>query len=467
MDPSAATTRRRLAPARRAEPSRFRRSGEGWDPPSSSAGARPLKSRADETIAVRRIGFGALIAASIAYTIPAGAIETVTLLSPAPSAAAEMAYAIDVDSTLIAIGAPGENANAGAIYLTDCATLPCTPPLRIAPDDLAAGDAFGTAVRLSADTLIATAPGREPGAAYVYVRNGESWTEQVRLTPGGNPAGERFGISASLSGDRLAVGADRSGTGAGAVYVFARTASVWTEETRLAAVDPAERDGFGSSVALDADTLLVGAPLTGSAVAPGSYARGVAYVYVRDGGSWSMQATLVPSKSADGDLFGFSIDLAGDRAIIGAPYAAAAQGSAYVYARSGTTWTEHQQLGAAEGVAGDEFGWSVALADDAALVGAPFAGQLADAPCGASYRFDGPTFAESGSSAIEAPQLNELAGWSLAASGSRWIASAPGHVAEGFQHAGAAYWFDGLVTIFHSGFDVTGACIAPDERGGA
>ena len=165
MEPSAATNRRRLAPARRAEPSRFRRSGEGWDPPSSSAGARPLKSRADETIAVRRIGFGALIAASIAYTIPAGAIETVTLLSPAPSAAAEMAYAIDVDSTLIAIGAPGENANAGAIYLTDCATLPCTPPLRIAPDDLAAGDAFGTAVRLSADTLIATATLGPEGAA--------------------------------------------------------------------------------------------------------------------------------------------------------------------------------------------------------------------------------------------------------------------------------------------------------------
>jgi hypothetical protein len=411
----------------------------------------------------------ALLAASVAFafTLPVGAIETTTLLSPAPSAAAEMAYSIDVDGTLIASGAPGENAIAGAIYLTDCATLPCAPALRIAPDDLAAGDAFGTAVRLSGDTLIATAPGHEPGAAYVYVHDGAGWTEQARLTPAGGPSGERFGISASLSGDRLAVGADRGGTGAGAVYVFVRSGSTWMQEARLTAAAGAERDGFGSSVALEADTLLAGAPLTSGAVAPGRYARGVAYVFVRTGVTWSLQATLVPANSANGDLFGFSVDLAGDRALIGAPYAASGQGAAYVFARTGTTWSQQQQLGAADGAAGDEFGWSVALADDAALVGAPFAGQLADAACGASYRFEGPTLDETASAAIEAPQLNELAGWSIAASGARWIASAPGHVADGFEHAGAAYWFDGLVTIFHSGFDVNGACAAPSERGGA
>ncbi|HVT32201.1 MAG TPA: hypothetical protein VHE32_06125 [Rhodanobacteraceae bacterium] len=384
-----------------------------------------------------------------------------------PSAVAEMAYAIDVDGTVIAIGAPGENAIAGAIYLTDCATLPCVPPLRIAPDDLAAGDAFGTAVRLSGDTLIATAPGPEPGAVYVYVRDGAGWTEQARLTPAGGPVGERFGISASLSGDRLAIGADRGGNGAGAAYVFVRNAGTWTQEARLTAIGGAQSDGFGSSVALDADTLLVGAPLTSSAAIPKSYARGSTYVFVRNGSSWSVQATLVATQGADGDLFGFSTDLSGDRAIVGAPYAASAQGTAYVFARNGTAWTEQAQLDAANGGAGDEFGWSVALADDAVLVGAPFAGQLAEAPCGASYRFDGPTFAESGTGAIEAPQLNELAGWSVAASGSRWIASAPGHLADGFEHAGAAYWFDGLVTIFHSGFDVNGACVAPEERSGA
>jgi hypothetical protein len=409
----------------------------------------------------------ALLAVSLACAVPASAMETATLIDPAPSAAAEMAFAVDIDGTAIAIGAPGEDAVAGAIYLTGCAVLPCAPLLRIAPDDLAAGDAFGTAVRLSGDTLIVTASGSEPGAAYVYVRDGAGWSEQARLTPSGGSAGERFGVSASLSGDRLAIGADRGGSGAGAVYVFVRSGSVWTQEARLVAADSAQRDGFGSSVALDADTLLVGAPLTRATATPGSYAHGVAYVLVRDGDVWSTQATLVASNGANGDLFGFSVGLVGDRAIIGAPYAASAQGSAYVFARSGTTWTEQKRLAATEGAAGDEFGWSVALADDAALVGAPFAGQLADAPCGASYRFDGPTFAESGSGAIEAPQLNELAGWSLAASGSRWIASAPGHVADGFEHAGAAYWFDGLVTIFHSGFDVIGACAAPEERGGA
>ena len=406
-----------------------------------------------------------VLATAMTIALPASAVETSILVSPAPAEGAEMAYAVSVDGTRIALGSPGETAAAGAIYVVDCAALPCAVPLRIAPADLAAGDVFGAAVDLSGDTLVATAPGPEPGAAYVFVDNGSGWTQQARLTPTGGSSGERFGVSASLSGDRLAGGADRANGKAGAVYVFARSGTAWTQEARLTAADPLPRDAFGSSVSLDADTLLVGAPLK-AAAALGSYANGAAYVFTHSAGGWSQQMKLTNASGANGDLFGFAVDLAGDRAIIGAPFAATAQGKAFMFTRSGAAWSQQAQLTATGGAAGDEFGWSVALGDADVFIGAPFAGQFAGAPCGGSYVFDATLLAQNGTGSIEAPLLDELSGWSIAASGTRWTSSAPGHLVGATVHAGAAYWFDPIITVFHAGFDVSGACtpVEPPPR---
>ncbi|HEV7489349.1 MAG TPA: hypothetical protein VGO25_00995 [Rhodanobacteraceae bacterium] len=379
------------------------------------------------------------------------------MTSPAPAAGADVSYAVGLDGTELAIGAPGENAIAGAVYAIDCSTLPCAPPLRIAPSDIVAGDAFGTAVGVSGNTLIATASGAEPGAAYVFVSNGSGWVQQARLTPSGGTSGERFGVSASVSGDRLAIGADKAGGGAGAIYVFVRNGTTWTQEARLTAADATLPDALGSSVSLDADTLVAGAPFKhGSAL--GSYANGAAYVFTRDAGGWSQQAKLLAASSANGDLFGLAVNVVADRAVIGAPYALISQGAAYVFDRSAGAWTQDAALTAAAGAQGDEFGWSVAQSDANIHVGAPFAGQLAGAACGGDYLFDGTSLAEVASGSIEAPVRNEMAGWSIVASGARWIMSAPGYVIGTDEHAGAAYWFDATITVFHSGFDLPGAC---------
>jgi hypothetical protein len=406
----------------------------------------------------------AMLVAAIAFACPAGAVETSILMSPAPAAGAEVGYAVALDGTQIAIGAAGENGNTGALYAVDCATLPCSAPLRIAPVDIVANDEFGAAVGVSGDTLVATAPGPEPGAAYVYVRDGSGWSEQARLTPSGGSTGERFGISASLSGDRLAVGADRADAGRGVVYVFARSGTTWTQEARLTATDSSLHDALGSSVALDGDSLLAGAPVKNNG-STGSYANGAAYVFTRAAGGWTQQAKLTPASGTNGDLFGFAVDLAGDRAVIGAPYAALAQGYAYVFTRNGAVWSQQAQLAATAGAAGDEFGWSVGLGDDSILVGAPFTGQLADAACGGAYVFDGALLTQNGTGSVEAPLLNEMAGWSIAASGTRWVGGAPGHVVGVDDHAGAAYWFDPTITLFHAGFDVDGTCVGAEEPG--
>jgi hypothetical protein len=398
-------------------------------------------------------------ALALAFAAPAGAVESAIILSPAASTGAEMAFGVGVDGTTVALGAPGENDVAGAAYVVDCSTLPCGAPLRIAPAELVAGDAFGTALGLSANTLVVTASGAIPGAAYVFVGDGVGWSQQAKLVPSGLTTGERFGQSVAVSGDRLAVGAGRVGVnGIGAVYVFVRTGTVWSEEAKLTPSDGSVFDAFGTSVALDEDTLVVGAPMNAAAT-PGSYANGAAYVFVRGAGGWTEQAKL-SAAGANGDLFGYAVDVEDGRAVIGAPYASNAQGQAYVFVQSGTTWSQQAILTAAGGAAGDELGWSVALGDDSVFVGAPFAGQFNGAACGASYVFDATSLGEAGGTTIAAPIVDELAGWSVAASGVRWVTSAPGHLVGDVVHAGAAYWFDPTITIFHAGFDAPGACIA-------
>lgn len=401
------------------------------------------------------------LSAAIAFAaMPAGAVETSILLSPTPSMSAETAYAAALDGTDVVLGSPGENANTGAIYVIDCVSGPCATPARIAPNDITPDAAFGSGVAISGDTLAATAPGPEPGVAYVYVRVSGVWSQQAELTPSGGSSGERFGVSVALSGDRLAVGADRADNRAGVVYVFVRSGANWVQEARLTAADAAIGDALGSSVALDADTLVAGAPIKAAAT-PGNYANGAVYVFTRGSGGWSQQAKLVPTTVASADLFGFAVAVAGDRAVIGAPYSAGSRGTAYVFDRSGTAWSQQSELSPAGAATGDEFGWSVALGDQRVVVGAPFTGQAGGGACGRSYLFDGAALGESGGSSVSAPALNELTGWSVAASGARWVASAPGHGVGGSEHAGAAYWFDGAVTIFHSGFDVIADCVAP------
>src|SRR5690606_22769250 len=138
------------------------------------------------------------------------------------------------------------------------------------------------------------------------------------------------------------------------------------EQDQLLASDGASADRFGISVALDADTALVGA------YGDDDY-RGSAYIFTRGGTAWTEQQKLVASDRAGLDQFGFSVALSGDTVLVGAPYDDARTGSAYVFTHSGTGWTEQYQLAASGGVGDGWFGQPVALSGETALVGAPLA----------------------------------------------------------------------------------------------
>ena len=142
-----------------------------------------------------------------------------------------------------------------------------------------------------------------------------------------------------------------------------------TQETKLSASDAAARDRFGRSIAIAGATALVGAPRDDDA----GFNSGSARVFTRSGATWTQEAKLIASDAVAKERFGRRVAIAGDTAVVGASRdddASARSGAAYVFTRSGATWTQEAKLIASDGAAGDRFGRSVAIAGDTAMVGA-------------------------------------------------------------------------------------------------
>ncbi|MBU6413629.1 MAG: FG-GAP repeat protein [Planctomycetes bacterium] len=198
-------------------------------------------------------------------------------------------------------------------------------PVQLLHPSGAGGDRFGQAVAIDGDTMIVGAPNDAvggnafQGSAYVFTRSGTTWTQQAQLQASGGEAFDEFGISVSLSGDTALVAAYRDDVGAngnqGSAYVFTRSGSMWTLQAQLTATGGAAGDNFGVSVALAGDTALVGAYL--DSVGANSQ-QGSAYVFTRSGTTWTQQAQLTASGGAANDQFGFAVALSGDTALLGA-----------------------------------------------------------------------------------------------------------------------------------------------------
>lgn len=276
------------------------------------------------------------------------------------------------------VGALGDNnlaSDSGSAYAFERdASGTWTRVDKLFASDRAAGDQFGSSVSISADRAIVGAPydddlGYGSGSAYLFERSAPgTWTEVVKLTASDGAEFDQFGSALSISGDRAIVGApyaNASGTYSGSAYVFERDAlGAWTQVAKLTASDGAAYDYFGGSVSMTADRALVGA----RQYAYGS-GLGSAYVFERDAlGSWTQVAKLTASDQAVGDGFGCSVALSGDRALIGACRSPGA-GSAYVFERIGGSWTEVVELSASDALPGANFGSSVALSRDRALIG--------------------------------------------------------------------------------------------------
>ncbi|HEX2621529.1 MAG TPA: FG-GAP repeat protein [Phototrophicaceae bacterium] len=258
------------------------------------------------------------------------------------------------------------NKASGAVYIFTRSGTSWTQQVKITNNDAVISDYFGISVAIAQDTVLVGAINHnQQGAAYVFTRSGNIWTQQVKLTPGASDQVAVFGWSTSLSGNTAAVGAIGNAIDSpSSVYIFTRSGITWTQQTRLTDPDVNDGDQFSNALSLDGDTLL-----TSEYYSESHNNRGVVYVFTRNGTTWSLQATLTADDAHEEDFFGRSVALKGDIALIGAT-GNLPPGAVYIFTRSGNSWVQQQKLVDEDANPDNSyFGWAISIDQNRAVVG--------------------------------------------------------------------------------------------------
>ena len=285
----------------------------------------------------------------------------------------------------------------------------------------------------------------DAGARYPVVV--DPWIQQAELTASDGAAADKFGTSVAMDGSTVVVGAPQKTVGSnstqGAAYVFVQSGGTWIQQAELTASDGAAFDGFGSSIAVSSSTVVVGAPGYGS-----NYSQGAVYVFTQSGTNWSQQAELTASDGAAYNYFGSSIGVSGSTVVVGAHgYPAVgsnvAQGAAYVFVESGGTWTQQAELTASDGAAYDQLGSSVAVSGSTVVAGAPCHMVGPNTCQGAAYVFveSAGTWSQQAELTLSDPVEYDQFGWSVALSGGMAVVGANNHTVGANIGQGAAYVF--------------------------
>ena len=360
-------------------------------------------------------------------------------------------YSVSIDGDYAIIGAPGElygYGGCGFAYVFKREGTTWIEEAKLLASDGEGGDCFGRSVSIDGDYAIIGAifdddSGTDSGSAYVFKREGTAWIEEAKLLASDGEGYDEFGCSVSIDGDYAIVGAHMHwnvGDIFGSAYVFKRSGTSWTEQAKLLPLDGAQGDFFGGSVSIDGDNAIIGA--YGDS-ANGFYS-GSAYVFTRAGTIWTKEQRLLASDGAAEDFFGSSVSIDGDNAIIGAPYDddnGYDSGSAYVFTRSGTVWTQQAKLIASVGYGEDSFGFSVSIRDNYAMIGAPGDGDNGF-DSGSIYVFtrDGTIWTEEQILLASDGAAYDYFGLSISIDGDYAIIGAPGDKDNGLD-SGSAYIF--------------------------
>jgi hypothetical protein len=320
--------------------------------------------------------------------------------------------ALSEDENTLIITASGDstspNSYNGAAYIFTQTAGAWTEQAKILASDATSFSYFGESASISSDgnTVIvgaysaSTSPSAQEGAAYVFTRSAGVWTQQQKLIASDRATNDYFGIAVALSadGNTAAVGASNEDTSPysnnGAAYIFTRTEGVWTQQQKLTASDLTDSVFFGKvALSSDGNTALIGAYASSSF---GASAHGAAYVFTRTAGVWTQQQKLLASDRAGSDYFGITVGLSsdGNTAIIGAfnesTSPTANNGAAYIFTRSGSTWTQKIKLIASDRASSDSFASSVSISayGNIVLVGARNEDTSPNTDNGAAYIYN-------------------------------------------------------------------------------
>ena len=326
-------------------------------------------------------GFGLLLAGTpiMAQTAP---------VDGTPMGAAGLGAAVFIDGDEIFVGRPGEFpffpippnhtgtvnvfANNGGTWVE--AAVVTSP-------SVAVGDGLGQALGASGNTLLVGAPKTDDarGAAYVFRRSGAdaAWQQAAVLRSATRTAGDELGGSVALSGDFALVGAPGHAEGAGAVVVFRMLGGAWTEIATIEGSEVVAGERFGSAMAFDGGRLLVGAPGPFPGLVPGATTAplsGSAYFFELEAGGFVESSRVISGEEGPG-MFGQSVVLEGEQALIGAPLASQFAGAVHTYERAASgEWVHGDAITSSTPAPQSGFGMGLARAGGDVFVGAPLAG---------------------------------------------------------------------------------------------
>jgi len=392
-------------------------------------------------------------------------IESAKLSASDANSGDSFGISVAIDGNTVVVGSYQNDSNGpdcGAAYVYELFGSQWLHLQKLTPSDGFPGDNFGRSVAIEGNTIVVgsyNADNNKPntGAAYIFTRLGDVWTLSQKLTAPDSHTGDKFGGSVSISNDTIVIGAYGDNSYTGSACVFLRTGDTWTFQQKLTASDAAQNDHFGYSVAVDNNTIVIGAHNRDHS---GYMDAGSAYVYRRQDSVWLEQSILHASDSGLGAHFGYSLALDGNLAVIGAyecdTNIAPRAGAAYVFAKVDADWVEQQKLfDANDPNNGEDFGWSVAVEKDTIL-----AGCTNDSPggkqTGSVFEFTlvDSAWIQTGRLTAADSNAEDKFGSPVAVSGRNIIIGAPYNYNNG-KSTGSAYVFgDALTADFDGDSDV-------------
>ncbi len=389
-------------------------------------------------------------------TTLSGQCEVAHLTNAAAAPYDRMGASVAIDGPRVLAGAydaEGIGPDTGAAYIFTEGAGGWASSATLAASDGLPYDLFGLATDLQGDIAVVGAPaaddlGAYSGAAYVFRFDGVTWVEEAKLLASDGGADHSFGSAVAVDGDTIVVGAFYApvlGVLSGAAYVFRFDGISWVEESKLTANDPQIFDQFGSTASISGDDVLIGSPGRTDL----AQSAGAAYLFHYDGVDWTQEIKLTASDAGDGDFFGFSVDLDGDVAVVGAiencicsvPPGPLGTGAAYIFRDDGVTWNEEMKLTPSGGQLEQWFGNSVSISGDTAIVGAWYANGVTFGTGAAYlYQFDGAAWAETAVLLASDAVGSDGFGQSVSVRGGVAAVGAPFHADVG-PGTGAAYVF--------------------------
>ncbi len=307
---------------------------------------------------------------------------------------------VAVDGNIAVVGAPKDDSpegqsNRGGVHVFLRSGTSWTYVQRLLPNEAESTYEFGAAVAVSGETIVVGSNGAlndsgvSTGAAFVFERQGQPWVQVEKLLPSDGAQSDLFGTALDIEGDTIMVGSPQHYAAglvyAGAVYAFERSSGSWNERAKLIADTPVVAAGFGASVSLSGTTVVIGAPQT-------DFSRGAAHVFVRNAEQWSEQQVLLANDGNYQHYFGGSVAVEGERVVVGAANASTPggdnQGAAYVWVRNGSTWTQEQKIFETQSTLFEGYGSAVAISQGRVLVGSPRQRRFGPAGEGVVHAFE-------------------------------------------------------------------------------